>query len=71
MWAPEGGEIAEQESAVWALKERLVLIRAVNLADQGKSLWIATYDPQQNVMGIRFQGTVGRSMATHLGPGDQ
>ena len=46
-WAPEGGEIAEQESAVWALKERLVLIRAINPAEKKKSLWIATYDAKQ------------------------
>ena len=29
-WSPEGGKIAEQESAVWALKKRLVLIRAID-----------------------------------------
>ena len=47
-WTPEGGKIAEQESTVWALKRRLVLIRAINPAEKRKSLWIATYDAKQN-----------------------
>ena len=46
-WSPEGGEIAAQESAVWALKKRLVLIREVDEANKRKALWITTYDAKQ------------------------
>jgi hypothetical protein len=61
-WAPDGGKIAEQESAVWALKKRLVLIRAIDPANRKKSLWIATYDPQQSAYpfwGFDSQGLSG------------
>ena len=47
-WLPEGGTFTGQESTVWALKNRCILIRDVSQPDGRKGLWIATYDPQQD-----------------------
>ena len=61
-WRPQGGEIAERESTVWALKKRLILIRAVNSNEEKKSLFISTYDPPQNAYsfwGFDSKGLMG------------
>jgi Protein of unknown function (DUF1579) len=48
-WAPDSKKISEQESTVWALQKRLILIRAVDPVGHGKSLFIVTHDPEKKV----------------------
>lgn len=48
-WTPEGKTISGHENAIWALKKRVILIRAVDQIDNRKSLFISTYDPDRNV----------------------
>jgi hypothetical protein len=62
IWTPDGGEIAEQESAVWALKKRLFVSRTVNQSQKKKTLWITTYDPKRDdypVFGFDSKGLLG------------
>jgi uncharacterized protein (TIGR03067 family) len=48
-WAPEGKTISGHENAIWALKKRVILIRAVDKRDNRRSLFISTFDPDRNV----------------------
>ena len=48
-WTPEGKAISGHENAIWALKKRVILIRAVDQIDNRKSLFISTFDPANNV----------------------
>ncbi len=48
-WNPEGGEFTGQESTVWALKNRVILIRDVSQPEGRKGLYISLYDAQRNV----------------------
>lgn len=48
-WTPDGKAISGWEHVTWALRKRVVLIRAVDKLDSHKSLFIATHDPKQNV----------------------
>lgn len=70
IWAPAGGDIAEQESAVWALKKRLLVSRTINQAEKKKIAVDHDLRPKAKRLSgfwIRFQGTVGRRVATHMG----
>ena len=46
-WAPDGGEFTGRESTVWALDEKVILIRDMNQPGGRKGLWVATYDDPQ------------------------
>jgi hypothetical protein len=61
-WHPEGGEFTGKESTVWALKDRIIMIRDVSQPDGKKGLFIATYDPQQDAYpfwGFDSKGLLG------------
>ncbi len=47
-WNPEGGESTGKESTVWALKNRVILIRDMSQPDGRKGLFIATHDTRQD-----------------------
>ncbi|MCO6459554.1 MAG: DUF1579 family protein [Pirellulaceae bacterium] len=53
-WHPDGAESTGKESTVWALKNRVIMIRDVSSPDGRKGLYIATHDPQQDA--YRFWG---------------
>jgi len=44
-WNPDGGDFTGKESTVWALKNRVILIRDQGEQDELKGLYVATYDP--------------------------
>lgn len=46
-WNPHGGQTTGKESTVWALNNRIILIRDISSPDGGKGLYIATYDAEQ------------------------
>ena len=61
-WLPDGGTFTGQESTVWALKNRVILIRDMSQPDGKKGLWIVTYDPRQNaypLWGFDSKGLMG------------
>jgi hypothetical protein len=61
-WHPEGGEFTGKESTVWALKNRIIMIRDVSQPDGKKGLFITTYDPQQDAYpfwGFDSKGLLG------------
>lgn len=61
-WLPDGGTFTGQESTVWALKNRVILIRDMSQPDGKKGLWIVTYDPRQNaypLWGFDSKGLIG------------
>lgn len=43
-WNPDGGETTGKESTVWALKNRIIMIRDVSSPDGKKGLYISTHD---------------------------
>lgn len=43
-WNPDGGEFTGKESTVWALKNRIIMIRDVSAPDGRKGLFISTHD---------------------------
>jgi hypothetical protein len=47
-WNPDGVETTGKESTIWALKNRIILIRDFSAPGGGKGLYIATHDPQQD-----------------------
>ena len=47
-WNPEGGETTGKESTVWALKNRIIMIRDVSSPDGRKGLFISTHDTQND-----------------------
>lgn len=47
-WNPDGGETIGKESTVWALKNRIIVIRDVSQPDGKKGLFISTHDPKQD-----------------------
>lgn len=47
-WNPEGSETTGKESTVWALRDRIIMIRDVSRPDGRKGLYIATHDEKQN-----------------------
>jgi hypothetical protein len=47
-WSPDGGETTGKESTVWALKNRIIMIRDVSQPDGRKGLFISTHDPEQD-----------------------
>jgi hypothetical protein len=47
-WNPDGAETTGKESTVWALKNRIIMIRDVSQPDGKKGLYIATHDPIQD-----------------------
>ncbi len=47
-WNPEGGETTGKESTVWALKNRIIMIRDISQPDGRKGLFISSHDPKQD-----------------------
>lgn len=47
-WNPDGGETTGRESTVWALKNRIIMIRDMSSPDGNKGLYISTHDPKQD-----------------------
>lgn len=47
-WHPDGGEFTGKESTVWALKNRVILIRDMSQPDGRKGLFISTHDAQRD-----------------------
>lgn len=61
-WTPDGSTISERENAIWALKKRVILIRAVDKTDNHKSLFVATHDRGKNIYpfwGFDSKGLMG------------
>jgi hypothetical protein len=47
-WNPDGGETTGKESTVWAIKNRIIMIRDVSAPDGKKGLYISTHDAQRD-----------------------
>lgn len=47
-WNPEGGETTGRESTVWALKNRIIMIRDVSAPEGKKGLYVSTHDTKQD-----------------------
>jgi hypothetical protein len=47
-WNPNGGDFTSQESTVWALKNRIIMIRDVSQPDGKKGFYISTHDTQKD-----------------------
>jgi hypothetical protein len=47
-WNPDGGEFTGKESTVWALKNRVIVIRDKSQPDGKKGLFISTYDAKRD-----------------------
>jgi hypothetical protein len=61
-WHPDGGEFTGKESTVWALKNRIIMIRDVTQPDGKKGLFIALHDPKQDAYpfwGFDSKGLLG------------
>jgi hypothetical protein len=61
-WNPDGGEFTGKESTVWALKDRIIMIRDMSQPDGKKGLFIATHDPQRDACtfwGFDSKGLLG------------
>jgi hypothetical protein len=61
-WHPDGGEFTGKESTVWALKNRIIMIRDVSQPDGKKGLFIATYDREKDAYpfwGFDSKGLLG------------
>lgn len=61
-WTPDGRTISGHESVIWGLKNRVILIRAIDRIDKHKSLFIATHDPDKGVYpfwGFDSRGLMG------------
>ena len=61
-WHPDGGEFTGKESTVWALKDRIIMIRDISAPDGKKGLFIATHDPKQDAYpfwGFDSKGLLG------------
>lgn len=61
-WNPDGAETTGKESTVWALKNRIIIIRDISAPDGNKAMYIATHDPKQNAYpfwGFDSKGLMG------------
>lgn len=47
-WNPDGGEFTGRESTVWALNNRIIMIRDVSSPDGRKGLYISTHDADKD-----------------------
>jgi Protein of unknown function (DUF1579) len=48
MWNPQGGEFTGKESTVWALKNRVILIRDMSRPDGKKGFYISLHDVERD-----------------------